>query len=253
MPAPQAVFYVYHHYDEQGVLRYVGMGHGDRYVRKYGRNPHWNNVFKRHTLRAEIICKNLLREDALKLEILHIFMAKLKGCPLTNKSPGGEMPPVRYGPMPEQTRRKISDSKLGHTVSLCSRLKMSLAKQNMSEDTRRKLSDSARGNTIWLGKHHSEYSRRKMSEAGKGRKRSRDAVRKGLLSRIGVPRSEETKAKISNSEKGKFVSAETRAKLSLSHIGKVLTEDTKRKMSENMKRIWQERRKNILSHPSSAD
>lgn len=40
----------------------------------------------------------------------------------------------------------------------------------VSEETRRKLSESKIGNTNWLGKHHSEETKRKMSESAKVRK-----------------------------------------------------------------------------------
>lgn len=52
----------------------------------------------------------------------------------------------------------------------------------------------------WFGKHHTEQSRRKMSEARKG-----------------IPKTEEWKKKISESNKGKTFSAETKAKMSKNH------------------------------------
>ena len=52
----------------------------------------------------------------------------------------------------------------------------------------------------WFGRHHTEQSRRKMSEARKG-----------------IPKTEEWKKKISESNKGKTFSAETKAKMSKNH------------------------------------
>ena len=52
----------------------------------------------------------------------------------------------------------------------------------------------------WFGKHHTEESKRKMSEARKG-----------------VPKTEEWKRKISESNKGKIISDKTKEKMSLNH------------------------------------
>lgn len=38
-----------------------------------------------------------------------------------------------------------------------------------SDEAKRKISESVKGNKNWLGKHHSEETRRKISEAKKGR------------------------------------------------------------------------------------
>ena len=52
----------------------------------------------------------------------------------------------------------------------------------------------------WYGKHHSEESKKKMSEARKG-----------------IPKTEEWKRKISESNKGRVVTKETKAKMSKNH------------------------------------
>lgn len=86
----------------------------------------------------------------------------------------------------------------------------------LSEETKRKLSEANKG------KKHSEESKRKMSEARKGKKKS-----------------EETKRKMSEANKGKVFSEETKRKLSvvnkLKWKGKKHSEETKRKMSESNK------------------
>ena len=62
--------------------------------------------------------------------------------------------------------------------------------------------------------------RRKLSEAHKGYKPSKESIQKGIESRKGYKHSEETKRKISKSNKGKKRSVETRLKLSQSLKGK---------------------------------
>ena len=121
------------------------------------------------------------------------------------------------------------DGTSGYIPSEESRKKMSEAKKGKtpSEETRRKISEAKKGNTSMLGKTHSEETRRKMSETSKG-----------------IIHSEETKRKISDASKNP--SEETRRKMSERQKGeknqnydKTASEETKRKLSEAMKgRKW---------------
>lgn len=77
-----------------------------------------------------------------------------------------------------------------------------------------------KGNSYTRGMHHSEESRRKMSESAKHRS----------------PISDETRRKLSESGKGRHHSEESRIKISEAHKGKHLSEETRRKISEAMKR-----------------
>jgi group I intron endonuclease len=88
----------------------------------------------------------------------------------------------------------------------------------------------------------SEESRRKSSEAHKGKPLSEEHKRKLLESRKGKPLPEETKRKISEAHKGKRASEETKRKLSEAHKGrsspnkgKLMTEEQKRRISETLK------------------
>ena len=113
----------------------------------------------------------------------------------------------------EETRKKISESLKGKTLS---------------EEHRKKLSNSHKGLCVgekhpMFGKKHSEESKRKISESKRNI-------------------SDETRKKLSEAKKGKHLSDETKKKMSESHKGiniwmkgKHLSEETKKKMSESLK------------------
>ena len=92
-------------------------------------------------------------------------------------------------------------------------------------------------NNPQYGKHHSEDTRRKISDTLKGRTVT-----------------DETRRKISDAMKGRTVTDETRRKMSEAmkgennpQYGKHRSEDTRRKMSEAQKRRWA-RKRELLSH-----
>ena len=82
----------------------------------------------------------------------------------------------------------------------------------MSDETRRKLSEAQRG------KKHSDESKRQISEGNAGKKRS-----------------DESRHKMSESKKGNKASEETKRKLSKAQKGRQHTDETRRKMSEVQK------------------
>lgn len=125
-----------------------------------------------------------------------------------------------------------------------------------------------------LGVKHTIETRRKISEAGKGRigpnkgkspsvetrRKLSNALKGQLPWNTGKSRSEETKRKISEALKGKTLSGEhkskiskalvgrvnseeARQKLSKANIGKKLSEKTKRKISAAVKKQWAEHKK----------
>lgn len=107
---------------------------------------------------------------------------------------------------------KVRQGKLGKFASLEAKEKMSLAHS---------------GNKHHLfGKHHSEETRQKLSNARKGRKFQ--------------PHSQETREKISKSNMGKKMSPKAREALLKSHLGKSHSPEHSKKMSESMKLIWQD-------------
>ena len=88
-----------------------------------------------------------------------------------------------------------------------------------SDETRRKMSESLKGEkNPFYGKHHSEETRRKMSEAKKGK---------------------------NTWNKGMTASIATRRKLSESHKGKKLSEEHRKKIADAAKKRWENKKEVI--------
>lgn len=101
--------------------------------------------------------------------------------------------------MPEETKEKIRQKRLGVTLS---------------EETRRLLSQKLSGeNNPWYGRKHTDEELEKMSVNRKGKCAEENNYW------YGKNLSEETKLKISKSKTGKTASEETRKKLSEAHLG----------------------------------
>ena len=80
----------------------------------------------------------------------------------------------------------------------------------------------------------SEETRRKISEAQKGKKRcklSEETCHKISIAKTGYKHTEETRRKMSESRKGRKPSAETREKMSRAHRGKSFSNETRKKLS----------------------
>ena len=98
-----------------------------------------------------------------------------------------------------------------------------------TDETRRRLSESHKGN------HPSEETKRKLSEAHKGKHPSEETKRKLSESHKGNLPSEETRQKMSEARKGKKHSEEWSKKISEAQKGKKLSEEHRRKLSEAKK------------------
>lgn len=111
--------------------------------------------------------------------------------------------------------------------------------KHWSEEIKQKLSESHKG------KGHSEEWRRKVSEALKGKSKSEEWKRKHSGKNhpmFGKHFSEESRKRMSEARKGekhqnfgKHLSEETKKRISRSHIGKHHSEETRRKLSESHK------------------
>lgn len=107
------------------------------------------------------------------------------------------------------------------------------------EERKRKISEAMRGKIPWSkGKHLSEKTRRKISEAMGGKPKSEEHRRKISESHKRENLSEETIRKMSEARKGRQHSEETRRKMSDAHKGKPLSEETKRKFSGENNYAW---------------
>ena len=138
---------------------------------------------------------------------------------------------ISYSPS-QETRKKISKSLTG---------------KHPSEEARKKMSKTRQGEkNHFYGKRHSEEARRKMGEAAKGCKR-----------RLGAILSDETKRKISEACKGKTASAEHRRKVSEAGKKRRHTEEERRKISEANRgkrgKITEETARNIKADLANGD
>ena len=170
------VFYVYvHKKSSDGSIFYVGKGKNKRAYSKTGRNSYWRNIVAKHGYTVEIVQNYLPEWLAFELESFLITEYKQCGYTLSNLTDGGE---------------GVS----GYTHS---------------EEAKRKLSVILKGHKFNVGRIPSLEARKKMSIAGKGRKRS-----------------EETKTKMSDSKKG--------IKHPLSKLANIYKKDTDELIAENI-------------------
>lgn len=93
---------------------------------------------------------------------------------------------------PEYNLTPTAGSSLGVKHSAETRKRMSLAKQQMTEETKRKMSEANKGRKL------SEEHKRRISEGRKGRKFTEETKKKMSLASKGKPKSEEHKRKIKN-------------------------------------------------------
>ena len=86
-----------------------------------------------------------------------------------------------------------------------------------------------------FGYHHKKETKKRMSEAHKGKILSEEHKRKLSEANKGKKPLEETKQKLSEANKGHIVTEETKKKISETKKGKILSEEHKRKLSEAKK------------------
>jgi hypothetical protein len=122
-------------------------------------------------MRHEILCENLCLQEALRAEQIYIKLHNTMMPNGYNLTTGGEYP-------------------------------------QYSIATREKQRQQMLGNTLGLGRRASEESRKKMSDAQKGKKMSAEAIEKTRLANLGKTYSPETIAKMSLSAKNRKTSKE---------------------------------------------
>ena len=106
------------------------------------------------------------------------------------------------------------------------------------------------GGFSFAGYKHSDESRRKISESGRGLTRSETTRMRISAARKGIPKSEETRRKLSAALTGRKLSEETKRKMSESTKGKKHSEEAKRNMSKAQKgrTLTAEHRRKISEH-----
>lgn len=155
----------------------------------------------------------------------------------------------------KETKRKISNTLMGHEVSEETKRKISKANKGKthSDETKRKMSRTRKGvPSPLLGKPQTDKVRKKrisaIKKAIKGKKQKPEHIKKRVESRLkngNYKHSEEAKRKISKTKKGTKLSEETKRKISIGNKGKIISEEQKaiiskarkgRTMSEAQKR-----------------
>ena len=193
-------YYTYAYLREDKTPYYIGKGKGNRAYKKHRKGI----GVPKDKSRIIFLKQNLTEEEAFRHEIymIAVFGRKDLGTGiLHNLTDGG-------------------DGASGYVFS---------------EETKRKQSEAHKGNTTWLGKTHSEESKRKMSDTRKGKTHSEETKRKQSEAKKGKTFSEESKRKMSEAQKGKSLSEETRRKMSETRKGKIPSKETRRKLSEARK------------------
>lgn len=97
-----------------------------------------------------------------------------------------------------------------------------------TDEYRKKISEKLKGNKIWLGKTHTEETKKKISEANKGKIVSKETREKQSIARKGKPQPQ-----VSQANKKRILTTEYRENLAKGQRGRKHTEETKKKMSLN--------------------
>lgn len=159
---------------------YIGKGSGNRYKDMSMRNKYFLNVVNKigeDNIQIKILLDNLTEDEAFEKEKYYISYYREKGHPLTNLSDGGEGSSGWYDKLSEEEKQKhkeVSKSFLGKTHS---------------EETKKKMSQSMFGL-----KHH-------FSEEGMNSLRKQAKQRESYWKNKHLPK--EACQKISNARKGK--------------------------------------------------
>jgi hypothetical protein len=195
------IFYVYEHWRlDRDECFYVGKGRGRRAYARDGRNTHWTNIVSKlertgFGYEVRMVTTGLTEQEAFDLEVERISFWKDK-VDLSNKTNGGD----------------------------------GVSGLIMSDEAKQKMSAKAKGRPgvkSMLGRKHSDETRKKMSFAHKGKKKSLEHSVKVGLAHKGRKLSDDHKAKMSKAKQGISLSEAHRAKLS---------EAAKRQWSDPMKR-----------------
>lgn len=212
------IFYVYEHWRlDRDECFYVGKGKGKRAYMMRDRNAHHKAIMGKLSregsgMEVRMVATGLTEDEAFSLEVERIAFWRSAGADLANKTNGGDG--VSGLKMSDEARAKMSASKKGKP-----------------------------GKVTMLGRKHSEETKKKMSAASSGIKKSPEHAAKVGLRHKGKSVSPETRSKISSIKTGISPSKETRIKLSFSNKGQKRSEETISKMKE----AWVKRKSKSFS------
>lgn len=211
---------------------YIGLTGKDAEVRwakglGYQNNRHFSRAIKKYgwdNIKHEIIKDNLTLEDACSLEIELIAKYQANNPNFGyNCAIGGEC--GRSGvKTSEETKQKLRQANLG---------------KKRSAETRRRISEAQKGRiSSRRGVSLSEETKQKIGQANKGHKHTEETKQKisramkQVSHKTGYKLSEEHKKHISDALKGKSKSAEHVEHARLAKIGKTFSEEHKKHLSE---------------------
>ena len=193
------IFYTYAYLREDKTPYYIGKGKGERAYKKS------KNDIKppKDKSRIVILKQNLNEGEAFKHEIymIAVFGRKDLGTGiLHNRTDGGD---GASGVMQtEQTKLKRSNSLKGRPRPEEVKIKIGEKNKgrNQSQEARNKIGETHKGNKYWVGKKHSEESKKKMRDAKVGKSSHMK----------GKSHTQDTIDKIRSSKKGKSNGCEGR-------------------------------------------
>lgn len=183
---------------------------------RFGSKYAFHNAIRKYGIESfewKILLSNISSENIDTFEIEEI---KKHNCIIPNgyniSNGGGGGDTISNHPRKEEILGKMRIANLG---------------KKLSTETKERMSVSRLGNQNKKGYKETEETRRKKSQATKGR----------VSPLIGTHIDEKTKMKISNAMSGKRKSETHKANIGLAHKGKVLSIETRKKISDSRKGI----------------
>jgi len=165
----------------------------------------------------------------------------------------------------EETKKAMSKTRLGRTVSEETRVKMGEASKKRNhpkwtEERKEAMRIRMIGeNNPFYGRSHTEETKRKLSELTIGKQRSlnrrlSDETKKRISeAKIGKKMSDEARRHMSEGQKGRKHTEETRKRMSESRMGErnpsfgnPISEETRRKISDASTRQWAKRKAEVI-------
>jgi hypothetical protein len=188
-------YYVYAHFDQNNVCRYIGKGRSKRAWRHGQRSKRWREIFTENNQPiVKILANNLTEKQALESEIHLISEALKRGEKLLNVTAGGEL----FEGWDERARSLLSEDRKGEKTWTYGIPR--------PEETKAKISATKRANPernarYWAGKKRDPELIKKLVAAA----HTPEALKKSADKKRGKKHSEEHKLKIKESSEKKSI------------------------------------------------